>query len=105
MDNNALVLAVFLMGGTQYLLKMIPLVFLKKKVENKFLSSFLFYIPYAVLTSMTIPEIFNSTSHVISASVGALIAVILGLMNQGLIVVSLSATVAVFIVEKIMNIF
>jgi branched-subunit amino acid transport protein len=105
MNNNILVPAIFLMGGTQYLMKMIPLVFLKKKVENKFLSSFLFYIPYAVLTSMTIPEIFNSTSHVISASAGALVAIILGLMNQGLIVVSLSATLIVFIVEKIMHIF
>jgi branched-subunit amino acid transport protein len=86
-------------------MKMIPLVFLKEKIKNKFLSSFLYYIPYAVLTAMVIPGVFNSTSSVFSAIIGVCVIIILGLMNQGLLVISLSATAAVFITEKILHIF
>jgi branched-subunit amino acid transport protein len=105
MNNGLLIWVIFVIGAVQYLMKAAPLVFIKEKVKNKFLSSFLFYIPYAVLTCMVIPEVFGSTSSSVSAAAGAAAAIILGLFNQGLLVVSLSATAVVFIVEKIMNIF
>ena len=64
----ALYLAV--MAGVTYLVRMLPLVLVKKKIENVFIRSFLYYVPYAVLAVMTIPAIFFATSSVISAAVG-----------------------------------
>jgi branched-subunit amino acid transport protein len=104
MTNEALIVASVCMALLQYFMKMLPLVFLKGKIKSQFLSSFLHYVPYAVLTSIIIPEIFSSTSSVVSAVIGAIVAVILGLFDQGLIVVSLSATVAVFVTERILGI-
>ena len=100
MDNKFLIAIILLMFLISYLMKMVPMVFCKGKIKNKFLNSFLYYIPFAVITSMTIPEVFHSTSSIISASCGVALAVVLGLMGQSLLVIALSSTVIVFIVEN-----
>lgn len=87
------------MAGVTYLVRMIPLVLVKKKINNKFVLSFLHYIPYAVLSVMTIPAIFYSTSYKISALLGFFVAVILSYFGRSLVVVAAFSCVAVFLVE------
>lgn len=103
MSSQQLMYAIFSMMGVMLLLKLAPMLFLKKKIQNKFFKSFLAYIPYAVLTSMTFPEVFHSTSSIVSAIIGAIAAILLAYFGQSLIVVALSSTAVVFIVEQIMN--
>jgi branched-subunit amino acid transport protein len=76
---------------------MIPFSFFRKKIKSRFFRSFLYYIPYAVLSAMTIPAIFYSTGNMITAIVGTIIAVILAYLNLPLIVVALSASAAALI--------
>lgn len=47
------------MAGVTYLVRMLPLVLVKKKIENKFINSFLYYVPYTVLAVMTYPRYFH----------------------------------------------
>lgn len=47
------------MAGVTYLVRMLPLTLFRKKLNNRFLRSFLFYVPYAVLTVMTVPAVFR----------------------------------------------
>lgn len=88
-----------IMASVTYFLRMIPLVFFRKKIKSRFVSSFLHYIPYAVLTVMTVPAMFFSTSFVSSAIAGALAAITLSLFNRSLITVALGASIAVLTVE------
>lgn len=101
MTGQRMILAVFAMGAVMLALRVLPILFLKKKIQNRFLQSFLAYIPYAVLTSMTFPEAFGSTPNLISASLALLTAAVLAYIGKSLIVVSLSATAVAFIVERI----
>ncbi len=103
MSNQKLLYAVLAMALVMAVLRVVPLLFFKKKIKNKFLNSFLAYIPYAVLTSMTFPEVFHSTSSVWSASIGVVAALILSYFGQSLIVVALSSTAIVFLVEQLMK--
>ena len=103
MNYNNVIMIILAGAIVMYLMRMLPLVFCKGKIKNKFLRSFLSYVPYAVLTSMTIPEVFSSTGGAVSAVIGFLVAVILAYLGQGLLVVALSSTVVVFIVEQILN--
>lgn len=96
-------LYLFVSAGITYLIRVIPLVLVKKKIKNKFLLSFLYYIPYAVLSVMTFPAIFYSTSSYISATVGTVIALILGYKNCSMVIVAAISSVAVFITELIMR--
>ena len=89
------------MAGVTYLVRMLPLVLVRGKIENKYLSSFLYYIPYAVLTVMTVPGILYSTGHIISAAVGTAVALIFAYRKKSLIVVAGLAVLAVFAVEAV----
>ena len=102
--NNTLFLAYLIaMAGTTYLIRMIPLVLIKKKIKNRFLLSFLHYIPYSVLSVMTIPAIFASTSYLISAVFGFVVAAILAYKEKSLLTVALFAVLTVFIAECIIK--
>ncbi len=90
-------------AGITYLIRMLPLVLMKKKIQNRFLLSFLYYMPYAVLSVMTIPAIFSSTANTVSAVCGFLVALILSYFEKSLVTVAAFSCVAVFVVETIMK--
>ena len=103
MPNNTFFPYLLLMAGTTYLVRAIPFAAISKKIENRFIRSFLYYIPYAVLTAMTIPAIFTATAYVLSAVVGMLVAIFLAYKGKGLTVVALSACIAVFLCECVLR--
>ncbi len=85
------------MAGVTYLVRMIPFTVFRKKIKSQFFRSFLHYIPYAVLSAMTIPAIFYSTGDMVTAAIGTVVAVVLAYFNMPLIVVALAASAAALI--------
>ena len=85
------------MAGVTYIIRMIPLTFFTKKIKSEFVRSFLHYIPYAVLSAMTLPAIFYSTGNTITSVVGTFAAVLLAYLGCPLIVVALAASLAAVI--------
>lgn len=91
-----------ILAGTTYLVRVIPFVAIKNKIENKYVQSFLYYIPYAVLSAMTIPAVFYSTDTRLGAVAGTVVAVIFALKKKSLTVVAVAACVMVYVVEMIL---
>ncbi len=89
-------LYMIVMAGVTYLIRMLPFALMSKKIESVFLKSLLYYMPYAVLSAMTIPAIFYSTGSFVTAVIGTAVALILAYFDLPLIVVALSAAAAVF---------
>ena len=58
------------MAGITYLIRAVPLVLCRGEIKNKYLKSFLAYVPYAVLGAMTFPEILYSTGNLTSGIAG-----------------------------------
>ena len=85
------------MADVNYLIRLIPFAIYTKKIESKFLKSFLYDVRYAVLTAMTVPAIVYSTGNTVTATVGTAVALILASFNLPLIAVALSASAAAFI--------
>lgn len=85
------------MAIVTYLIRMIPFTAFRKKIQSPFIKSFLYYIPYGVLSAMTIPAIFYSTGNMTTAVIGTVVAVILAYFKLPLIAVALSATAAAYI--------
>ena len=92
--SNAVYIAV--MAGVTYLIRVLPFGFFRRKIKSRFLRSFLYYIPYAVLSAMTIPAIFYSTGSALTAAAGTVIALALAYFGLPLIVVALAAAAAAF---------
>ncbi len=88
-------------AGTTYLVRMLPLVLMKGKITNRFLLSFLHYIPYAVLSVMTIPAIFTATGSLTSAAAGFAVAMLLAWKGRSLLTVAAAACAAVLAAELI----
>lgn len=97
-----ILIAIAIMAGVTYLTRVIPLALVQKKIKNIYIQSFLIYMPYGVLASMTIPDVFYSTANLVSAIAGLLVALLLGFLRKGLLTVALSAIATVFIVEQLM---
>ena len=90
------------MAGVTYLIRMLPLVLIKKKIKNKYILSFLEYIPYTVLAAMTVPAMFYATD-LLPAAVGFVVAVICGYLEQGLVKVAAFSCISVFATEMIIR--
>lgn len=58
------------MAGTTYLIRALPMLLVRRKIKSRFVQSFLYYVPYAVLAAMTVPAILESTASAVSAMAG-----------------------------------
>ena len=87
---------IFVMAGVTYLIRMLPLTLIQKKITNIYIRSFLYYIPYACLTAMTFPAILYATRSPVSGAAGFLTAVILALRKKSLITVAGFACIVPF---------
>ncbi len=85
------------MAAVTYAVRAVPFTIFSKKIKSRFISSFLYYIPYAVLAAMTVPAIFYSTGDIATAAAGTLVAVVLAYFRLPLIAVALSAAGTVFV--------
>lgn len=93
-------LYVLVMAGVTYLIRVIPLVLINREIKNRFIKSFLYYVPYAALASMTFPAILFSTTEVIAAAAGLIVAFIMAFKEKSLLFVAAFACLTVFIVEQ-----
>ena len=89
------------MALTTYLIRLLPLTIFRKPIKSRFLRSFLYYVPYACRTAMTFPAILTSAGT-LAAGIGALaVAVVLAYFGKSLVVVALSSSAAVFVINLI----
>ena len=93
-----------ILAGSTYLLRTLPFVAAKRKIENRFIRSFLQYIPYAVLTAMTLPAVLYATDYIASAAVGLAVAILFAYRGKSLTVVAIAACVGVFVTELILSV-
>ena len=93
--------AVAVMAIVTYITRMLPLTFMRRKIQNRFIRSFLYYVPYAVLAAMTLPGILYSTANVVSAVTGMAAAIFLAYKKKGLLIVALGAVFVVFVTEQL----
>ena len=89
-------ICVLIMALASYLPRFIPITFLKKKIKSRYVQSFLFYMPYAVLAALTFPAIFYATGNLYTAIIGTVIALGLSFFKVNLAIVAVVCVAAVF---------
>ena len=95
-------LYLLVMAGVTYLIRMLPLVLCKRQIKNRFLLSFLYYMPYAVLAVMTVPAMFFETGSLLSAILGFAVAAALAFFGKSLLTVAAGACGTVFLTDLIL---
>lgn len=107
-QQNYINIALIVMAGATYLIRMLPITFFRKKIENEWVQDFFYYLPYCILAAMTFPSIFSATvppggelntQHIISAVIATQVALIMAWRKHGLVLVALCAMFAALTVE------
>lgn len=92
------VIAVLAMAAVTYIIRALPLALCRKQIKSVYFKSFLYYVPYAVLASLTFPDVFYSTGSFQSALCGTIVAVILAFFHRSLVTVAAGAIITVYLV-------
>lgn len=98
-----LALLVVVMAAATYALRAMPLVAVRDRIENPWLLSFLHYVPFAVLTAMTVPAILTATNSVVSGAAALVVAVVVALTGRSLMTVALAAAASVLVTEALLT--
>ncbi|MCI8409434.1 MAG: AzlD domain-containing protein [Lachnospiraceae bacterium] len=95
----------FIMAGVTYLVRALPFVIFKGRIENTFIKSFLYYMPYAVLGAMTFPAILFSTGNYISSVAGLIVACLVAFKEKSLLTVAIFACVTALVINLVCMFF
>ena len=101
MSDLRYIVYILVMAGVTYLLRMLPMTLIKGKIKSRFVQSFIYYVPYAVLSAMTIPSILYSTEDLLPSLLGFAAAVTAALLGKSLLTVALTACLAVLVCETV----
>ncbi len=96
-----LAIYLILMAGVTYLIRAFPFTVFTRKIKSKFLKSFLYYVPFAVLSAMTFPAVFYATGNIYTATAGVIVALIFAFFKCSLTTVALLSAAAVFLTSFI----
>ena len=83
-------------GAVSLLLRALPLTLIRGKIKNKFIKSFLLYIPYTTLAIMTFPAIIRATDSPASGAIALVAGIIVAWFNLGMLPVAAICCAVVF---------
>lgn len=80
-----------------YLIRVIPLTIFRKPINNRFIKSFLYYVPYVTLAVMTFPAIIQTTESPIPGILALVAGIIASFFGAGLLPVAGICCIIVYI--------
>ncbi|MBQ6999266.1 MAG: AzlD domain-containing protein [Clostridia bacterium] len=90
---------IFIMAAVSYAIRALPMTLIQRPITNKFVQSFLYYVPYVTLAVMTFPAIVNATQSPISGTVALLAGIIAAWLGADLFKVAVICCSVVLIAE------
>ncbi len=90
---------ILIMAAVSYAIRVLPLTLIRKPLENQFLQSFLYYVPYVTLAVMTFPAIIHATQSPIAGALALVIGIAAAWMGAGLLPVAVICCAVVFVTE------
>lgn len=99
---NSFWIYLLILAGSTYLIRAIPFAAVKQKITNRFVRSFLYYIPYTVLAAMTFPAALYATGNIYASAAGLLVGAVFAVLEKGLTVVAVASCITVFAAEALL---
>ena len=90
---------ILIAGVVSDIIRVLPLTLIRKPIENRFLQSFLYYVPYVTLAVMTFPAIIHATQSPVSGVLALIIGIFAAYAGAGLLPVAVICCAVVFGIE------
>ena len=100
MSNN-IYIYILIMATVIYAIRVLPFTLIRKPIKNRFLRSFLYYVPYVTLAVMTFPSIISATSSPWAGAAALLVGILAAWFGRSLLQVSVLCCVTVFLLELV----
>ena len=97
--NLYIYLSIFTAFFVSYLIRVLPLTLIRKPIKNRFIKSFLYYVPYITLAVMTFPAIIEATQSPLAGIIALAVGIILSFFGAGLFTVACACCAVVFAAE------
>ena len=101
MRGNAYIY-IFIMAEVSYLIRVLPLTLIRREITNRFIRSFLYYVPYVTLAVMTFPAIVQATNSPVAGALALAVGILLAWFGKSLFVVAVLSCLTVFLTELIL---
>ena len=95
-------LYLLVMSAVTLAIRIVPLTLIRRQIRNRFLRSFLFYVPYVTLAVMTFPAILEATQTPLSGALALTAGIALAWYGASLFKVSAACCLIVFGVELLL---
>ena len=92
-------LYILTMACATYLVRVLPLTLIRRDIKNRFIRSFLFYVPYVTLAVMTFPAIIQATDSMWAGLAALIAGIALAWFGGSLFQVAVAACAVVFVLE------
>ena len=93
---------ILISAAVSFLIRTLPLTLIRRQIANRFLRSFLFYVPYVTLAVMTFPAIVHASQYPLAGAAALLVGAVLAWLGAGLFPVAVSCCATVFIAELLL---
>ena len=101
MTQSGIYIAILVAAAVSFLVRTLPLTLIRKKITNRFLRSFLFYVPYATLAVMTFPAMVDAAGNPAAGMSALAVGGVLAWFGAGLFPVAIVSCLTVFLVGLI----
>ena len=92
---------IFIGAIVTYLIRVLPLTLITRPIKNRFLRSFLYYVPYITLSVMTFPAIVEQTDNIVAGFIALAVGIVLSYIGAGLFPVALACCAVVLVSELV----
>ncbi|MCF0230522.1 MAG: AzlD domain-containing protein [Parasporobacterium sp.] len=100
--KHSVIIYLLIMFIVTYAVRTLPLTLIRKQIKNRFIRSFLYYVPYVTLAVMTVPAIIQATDSPIAGALALVVGIIIAWIGGNLYTVALACCGVVFVAELLL---
>jgi len=97
MEQHSILVCIIVAILTTNLIRILPMVLIKGQIQNRFLRSFLYYVPYVTLAVMTFPDMIHATLTPLSGSIALVVGIVAAWYRLGLFPVAIICCVVAYL--------
>ena len=101
MDKQSIIVCILLAIITTNLIRVVPMLLIKGQISNRFLRSFLYYVPYVTLAVMTFPSMVQATVSPVSGVVALITGIVAAWRGLGLLPVAAICCAIVYLMDNL----
>lgn len=97
--EHSIIIYILLMILVTNGIRILPLTLIRGKIKNRFIQSFLYYVPYVTLAVMTFPAIMDAAGSPLAGIVALIVGIVAAWLGLQLFPVAVICCVVVFVLE------